>query len=141
MKICSNCGEKKEFSEFQKRAKSKDGLTASCKQCLSARDKARANDPKRIANRKAYANTPEGREARKRARTKWLEDNAIKRSAHIIIGNAVRDGKLIKRPCEECGCKTVHAHHDDYTKPLEVRWLCIPCHNKWHKENGPGFTG
>jgi hypothetical protein len=47
---------------------------------------------------------------------------------------AIHRGKLLRGPCEMCGKPDAHAHHDDYTKPLEVRWLCKPCHNKYHAE-------
>jgi hypothetical protein len=58
---------------------------------------------------------------------RWAERNPEKRAAHIAVGNAVRDGRLVKLPCEVCGAKA-QAHHDDYSKPLEVRWLCPPHH-------------
>ena len=63
--------------------------------------------------------------------------------AQNIVEKAVAKGILISQPCESCG-KTgamkdgrnvVQAHHDDYNKPLEVRWLCQPCHHEWHKNH------
>jgi len=56
----------------------------------------------------------------------WQTRNPEKRAAHVALGNAIRDGKLRKGPCEVGGdCEgKVQAHHDDYSKPLEVRWLC-----------------
>jgi hypothetical protein len=44
---------------------------------------------------------------------------------------AIRSGKLIRKPCEVCAELKVEAHHDDYTKPYDVRWLC----GKHHKEH------
>lgn len=44
--------------------------------------------------------------------------------ARDIIGNALQDGRLIKGACEICGSINVAAYHDDYAKPLDVRWLC-----------------
>lgn len=67
-----------------------------------------------------------------KARAAWMDRNPEKRAAHIAVGNAVRDGVLVKGPCEraaEGGCSTrIEAHHDDYSKPLEVRWLCSRHH-------------
>ena len=56
--------------------------------------------------------------------------------AHILVSNAVRDGRL-KKPsqCQWCGSESrIHGHHDDYSKPLDVIWLCAPCHKLRHKE-------
>jgi len=48
--------------------------------------------------------------------------------AREICYEAIRTGKLKKEPCELCGEENVQAHHEDYSKPLEVRWLCPDCH-------------
>jgi predicted DNA-binding protein YlxM (UPF0122 family) len=56
---------------------------------------------------------------------------------------AIAEGKLLPQPCEVCGCairlpngnRGVQAHHDNYTKPLEVRWLCPKHHSQWHVHN------
>jgi hypothetical protein len=58
------------------------------------------------------------------------------RAASTIVNNAIRDGRLTKGPCEKCGTRVhVHGHHDDYTKPLSVRWLCAKHHRQHHEEN------
>lgn len=61
--------------------------------------------------------------------------------AHILVGNALREGKILKQICEACGEHRVVAHHDNYDKPLEVCWLCQAHHIQWHKENGEGLNG
>ncbi len=45
-----------------------------------------------------------------------------------------RRGLLKREKCERCGAKDVEKHHDDYSKPLEVRWLCRGCHRLLHVE-------
>lgn len=60
---------------------------------------------------------------------KWREAHPERRIAHRIVYVAVRNGSLKKGPCEVCGeTKIVHAHHEDYSKPLEIKWLC-PFHH------------
>lgn len=53
------------------------------------------------------------------------------RLAHQAVGFAIKSGELRKQPCEVCGVIGV-AHHDDYTKPLDVRWLCARHHRQLH---------
>ena len=50
------------------------------------------------------------------------------------VKEALRSGKLKRQPCEICGKEKTVAHHDDYSKPLEVRWLCYSCHRKLHDQ-------
>jgi hypothetical protein len=51
----------------------------------------------------------------------------------IKVGDVIRDGKLKRCPCTICGTtKHVHAHHKDYSKPLDVTWLCARCHHRLH---------
>jgi len=138
MKMCNSCNTIKHAGEFHVRNASKDGLAAKCKSCQSEYDKLRANNPDRVEARNKYLKTERGKEAAKKARKKWLERNVIKRAVHIITGNAIRNGILVKENCENCSKEKINAHHDDYAIPLKVRWLCSKCHILWHKENGEG---
>lgn len=66
----------------------------------------------------------------------WRTKNPEKYKAHWILNSAITTGEIKRRPCETCGEKRkyhVHAHHDDYTKPLEVKWLCVIHHKAVHK--------
>lgn len=47
--------------------------------------------------------------------------------------DAIKSGKLVRQPCEKCGEPKTDAHHDDYSKPLEVRWLCRAHHAEHHR--------
>lgn len=57
--------------------------------------------------------------------------------ARSVARQAWLSGKIDKKPCEICGGKNVQAHHNDYNKPLEVRWLCTKHHREWHMKNEP----
>ena len=107
-------------------------------------DKERSMLPHRVEARKSYSKTDQGRESIKKSSKKWNDLNKIKKGASTMVGNAVRDGRLIK-PSECSRCKNfsrmIHGHHDDYANPLSVRWLCPPCHKFWHDENGEGLNG
>jgi hypothetical protein len=46
---------------------------------------------------------------------------------------ALRAGRIVKGPCEVCGTREdVQKHHDDYSRPLEIRWLCRAHHAEHH---------
>jgi Zn finger protein HypA/HybF involved in hydrogenase expression len=158
-KKCFKCGETKQLSDFYRHSKMKDGHVNKCKECnksdvsanyrknidhYKAYEKSRANLPHRVKARKDYSNSEAGLEAGKIARKAWVERNAIKKGASTMVRNAVRNGKLIRPShCSDCECEhnRLHGHHDDYSKPLDVRWLCPTCHKQWHKINGAGLNG
>ena len=62
----------------------------------------------------------------------YRENNPEKWAAHIAVNNAVQGGVLVKDVCFMCGGDKVEAHHPDYTKPLDVIWLCPGCHKSIH---------
>jgi ribosomal protein S27AE len=102
-------------------------------------EKVRATDRARYyrnhANRRAVADAyqREHREQATEANRRYVERNPDRYKAHNAVSNALRDGKLTRGPCENCGAPRAHAHHDDYSKPLEVRWLCSTCHGIEHR--------
>jgi hypothetical protein len=61
----------------------------------------------------------------------WRARNPEKYKAQNAVNNAIRDGKLIRKGCEVCGDKA-HAHHEDYSRPLDVVWLCPIHHGERH---------
>jgi hypothetical protein len=75
--------------------------------------------------------TPE--ELKERKRQRWHQLDPEKRLARRITRDAIKSGKLVRGPCVVCG-KTdyVEAHHTDYSKPLEVQWLCYEHHLEAH---------
>jgi hypothetical protein len=92
--------------------------------------------PERSAeiNRKASSNYTKRHGADLSA--KKCRENKIhpeKRMAQILIQSLRFFGLIEPLPCESCGALEVQAHHDDHMKPLNVRWLCAPCHGRLHR--------
>lgn len=53
---------------------------------------------------------------------------ASKDHARHTLWYAIKTGKVKPQPCEVCGHPVTEGHHHDYSKPLDVKWLCFPCH-------------
>jgi len=146
MKTCFKCLCAKPLEEFYKHAAMGDGHLNKCKECakadvaanrianlerIRAYDRMRASTPHRVAARKEYGQTENGKLARRKASLAQRQRNAKRVSARNSVANAIRDGRLAKQPCWVCGAKAV-AHHPDYGRPLDVVWLCQPHHKQAH---------
>lgn len=144
-KLCFKCGEEKPLSDFYKHPKMGDGYLGKCKACTKrdvvqnrvenldhyvAYDKGRANLPHRVAARKEYAKSHP--EVIRRCRLNSKNRYPMRYAARVITGNAIRDKRITKEPCEFCGNTVVEAHHVDYCQPLNVRWLCQKHHRDVH---------
>ena len=161
LKRCGICASDLPPSEFHRDSRAKDGLQWRCKSCKrqyresrreqgqvyakqyreTHRDKIREyneqyqeNNPVKVkAWDRQYRDTH--REKINKARRASYYANPEKPRAYRAIANAIKRGILIKQPCEMCGAtERVDAHHDDYSKPLEIRWLCKTHHKQFHKE-------
>jgi len=145
MKVCKRCGEEKQLDEFYRHPGMKDGHLNECKVCRRAYQKRHADENKesRAAYERERAQRPERKKGAYEVLRRWRKNNPEKvreqasrypekRMARRIVWNAVQDGRLKKELCGECGSEKVHAHHEDYSKPLEVEWLCARCHRKRH---------
>lgn len=88
----------------------------------------------RVRERARYNANPERGKARCREQRKKYPEKA---RARQLVSAAIQAGTLIKSACEVCGKLKVEAHHEDYSKPLSVRWLCSLHHGEAHrsKEN------
>jgi len=154
MKLCRECNVQKSLSEFYKHAAMSDGHLNKCIPCVKSRvskhreanlevireyDKKRGDEPHRVQARKDYQKTEAGKLSKKSAMDAYKKRYPMTYAAHIVTRNAVRDGKLIPASCcSVCNStEKIEGHHDDYTKPLDVRWLCEKCHKAWHRSNKP----
>lgn len=104
-----------------------------CKECVKERVRERRRtNPAVQAYDRERAKLPHRRDNARRIMQKWRKENPDGFRAHTAVSNALRDGNLKKEPCVFCGRNDVHAHHRDYSKPLDVVWLCPKCHHRLH---------
>lgn len=131
MKKCFKCEETKPLSEFYKHAGMADGYLNKCKEC--ARRDVRKNRAEKIEYYREYERK-RGNHSRPGYDKEYREANPEKHRAQNAVNNAVRDGRLSKPDrCSLCGSQTkVNGHHPDYSKPLDVVWVCTQCHYDLH---------
>ena len=131
-KKCFKCGAIKTRADFYAHPQMGDGLLGKCKECTKTDSTNRRNA--KIEHVREYdrsrSNLPHRVAARIEYQEKHRRDHPEQYYAKITLNNAVRDEKLIRKPCEVCGSEKSQAHHEDYSKPLEVVWLCKPHHSQ-----------
>lgn len=144
MKRCTKCDLKRELHEFYKSKSTNDGYHNSCKECWKTRRKERYvenRDGVRKQCRRYYVENAEHLKSKSRLHKKtydetkrWRKSHPEKYKAHYTVNNALKRGEIMKaKECRICGSQTkLHAHHADYSKPLDVLWVCIDCHSKIH---------
>ena len=118
-KKCTDCKLVLPRDQFYKDKKKSLGLACRCKKCDVAR-----REIYRKKHLKFYA------EYRKIYATRYPE----KIVAQTKLNYQVRLGNITKTLCEVCAEKKVEGHHEDYSKPLVVNWLCKRCHVIRHKQ-------
>ena len=89
---------------------------------------------KELERKRKYHSTEKGRAILYKSIERYRNKYPEKYKARQVLQYHVRKGYIEKGLCEDCGSKKVQAHHEDYTKPLEVRWLCAKCHNRVHRK-------
>lgn len=118
---CQRCNKVKQLTEFPRHPISKRPI-ATCRDCMP--QYRRGGKPEREYGRQ------------------WARNNQGKRLAHKAVEYALIRGDLVREPCKRCSSDgLVYAHHDDYTKPFDVIWLCPPCHFQRHIEIGRPMAG
>lgn len=124
--VCANCDEN--FMAVASEIKRGKGrcCSLSCAAALAAKNR----DQRGAANNNWKGGLADSSNAERKRR--YRERNPEKHSAHLAMRNAVRSGKLIPSACEVCGSAKTEGHHDDYSSPLNVRWLCKKHHLDAH---------
>jgi ribosomal protein S27AE len=132
MKRCSTCKLVLELSEFYKDKSRKSGYTNRCKKCERIFCRAKRDRNPLSFKKKDTSYYLRNKEKVISRRKQWYSQNKFKALAHEQVKKALLRGNLLRKPCEECGDEKSIAHHEDYSKPLEVRWLCEKHHMLLH---------
>lgn len=136
MKTCFKCSKEKPLVDFYKHSGMTDGYLNKCKVCSKADalehrfkniDRIRQYDKERAKN-------PERIKASAEVSKLWRKEDKRRTICHSAVANALRSGALTRSPCCRCGEVKSLAHHENYDEPLNVVWLCQPCHKERHKE-------
>ena len=136
LKKCSKCKADLPLEEYYKHPKTADGYLEKCKPChrsfigqnrLKNLERIRQYDRDRAANPTRKARQVE-------TTRRWREADPRRAHCHNAVRYAVKTGQLIKTTCARCNHEKAYAHHDSYDEPLNVMWLCQPCHKQRHKE-------
>ena len=139
LKRCSRCKQLLPKDAFTRQRSKPDGLQAFCRSCQAAYNREyRAKNLDRTAacRRKYLEEYPEKVRASSIASDARQRLKSPKRyRAKSVVNHAIRDGKLIRpETCSVCGRPgRIEGHHEDYSKPLEVTWLCRRCHVARHR--------
>ncbi len=134
-KDCRKCGQNLPISGFYKHKEMKDGHLNICIECtkIRVRNHREENDSVREYDRKRYREDDQRRASTSTRASLWRKRNPEAYKAHTMVSNAIRDGRLKKMSCDICGSKqSLHAHHEDYSRPLNVVWLCAKHHHRHH---------
>ena len=154
-KQCRTCKFVLPLDRFYPRKDAADGRRSSCINCAIIYNK-RADIRKREAKRrqtktyrvarkqsnKTYRAKPEVQSRIKLYGKRYNAVHTKEKQACKQLECALARGALTKpHKCDCCGRRRkLHGHHDDYSKPLSVRWLCCSCHQLLHKEAQNGSS-
>ena len=139
MKTCFKCNTVKPLSEFYKHSRMADGHLNKCQECTKKDSdenfKRKMLDPywqikERERQRKKEANRRDLGITLKYKRKQLSPE--IRKQKYGEYENAIRDGKIKQEPCAVCGSAKSQGHHEDYSKPLDVIWLCSRHHADRH---------
>ena len=134
MITCYKCGISKPEKDFNFANKEKGTRQKLCRKCFSEYNRERylANKDKVKANVASYRKA--NPEKVYQTRLKSFEKNGTRGNCYRLIEAALKAG-VIEKPdlCQVCGKKPdkrIEAHHEDYSKPLDIVWCCSKCHDE-----------
>lgn len=135
-KKCSKCKEIKPVAEFSRNKKYASGYISQCRLCVS---KWFTEEYYPKNNTGINARTKEYRQEHRVAinQNTYAKQDPGKQKARRAVNNALAAGKITKpTECPSCGNSgyRIEGHHKDYSKALEVDWMCMKCHAKLHRE-------
>jgi hypothetical protein len=135
-KECFKCKTVKPLEDFYKHQMMADGHLNKCKDCTKSDSTENRN--KNIERIREYdrerAKNPERKAYNLSIMQAWRREDPRRQRAHSLVSRAIKKALLVRAPCCRCGSERSLAHHEDYDKPLDVIWLCQPCHKQRHKE-------
>lgn len=139
MKACFKCGEERHIDEFYVHSRMADGHLNKCKSCTKkdASEHRLINVAKIREYDRARAKSNKRKVMHSRIISEWRRNHPDRRAAQIALGNAVRRGDVVPWPVcaiPECNGKP-EAHHPDYSRPLDVVWLCSAHHKQAHAQS------
>ena len=135
LRVCNFCGleatSELELELFRKAERSKHGHANSCKSCYREQ---RRNGGKyfesELSQKKDYNQTEQGKRVALKTFYNWKENNHEKYWAQFMA----RIHTELDNHCEICNSATLlERHHPDYSKPFDIRTLCVQCHKDIHR--------
>lgn len=121
-KVCSRCKQTfpRDLEHFHRNRSNNDGLGTYCKVCARQYVKHKTQtDADYKSKQSEYS-------------TRSMAKHSRRHACRLITRKAIDGGLLVRQPCEVCGITPANAHHDDYDRPLDVRWLCVRHHAALH---------
>lgn len=134
-KRCSKCKIVKPVSEFSLNRRKKIGLQSWCKSCIRVVAVKYVRLPSVIAHRKKYLKEWHAKHPGKAAQYQAAKrpEPKSRSKAREAFKSAKKYGKIKSLPCVKCGNPKSEGHHHDYSKPLDVTWLCRKHHAELHR--------
>lgn len=159
-KICSICKEEKEYKEFYKDKRKKDGLYSSCKRCHQKlygysgeynpiyQNQYRKEHKEQLRNYfrkykrkdkdyyKKWCNNNRSKVKRYHEEYYKLNNNNFKRKTRNKTNNLINCKIILKvNKCSQCNStKNIEKHHSDYNDAENIVWLCRKCHRELHRK-------